>query len=371
MKKISKKVWMIMMAVIAAAALSAAAVTAFKDKKQENAAYTPIEDGNIPVAYMEMGGRQMNRLHGFLEDRREWADRGNLTVLPKDRKLTVDFYNLDSRITGIQYEIRSMEDESLIERTVVKDWHQDEGAAEAVTILPIQNLIDKAEEYILTLAIATENQPEIYYYTRIVWTDDAYLEPMIQMAETFSDNTFHYEKASDLTTYLETDPAADNSSLGRVTLKNSFDQMTWGNLSLEKTGDVEMELKELQGNMATLCLSYVAATAGEQGEDSGETQEEQDREYYDITESFTMKWSSQRIYMMDYERTMNQIFDGGSEQYSGKRIMLGISDSHGLQELRSPNGEYQAFVVNRELLDVQPHRQPEYESIQLPPERDG
>ncbi|MFR8839623.1 MAG: hypothetical protein ACLVFV_03805 [Clostridium sp.] len=252
MKKISKKVWMIMMAVIAAAALSAAAVTAFKDKKQENAAYTPIEDGNIPVAYMEMGGRQMNRLHGFLGDRREWADRGNLTVLPKDRKLTVDFYNLDSRITGIQYEIRSMEDESLIERTVVKDWHQDEGAAEAVTILPIQNLIDKEEEYILTLAIATENQPEIYYYTRIVWTDDAYLEPMIQMAETFSDNTFHYEKASDLTTYLETDPAADNSSLGRVTLKNSFDQMTWGNLSLEKTGDVEMELKELQGNMATL-----------------------------------------------------------------------------------------------------------------------
>ena len=56
------------------------------------------------------------------------------------------------------------------------------------------------------------------------------------MAETFSDNTFHYEKASDLTTYLETDPAADNSSLGRVTLKNSFDQMTWGNLSLEKQG---------------------------------------------------------------------------------------------------------------------------------------
>ena len=78
MKKISKKVWMIMMAVIAAAALSAAAVTAFKDKKQENAAYTPIEDGNIPVAYMEMGGRQMNRLHGFLEDRREWRTAGIL-----------------------------------------------------------------------------------------------------------------------------------------------------------------------------------------------------------------------------------------------------------------------------------------------------
>lgn len=353
MKKISKKVWMIMMAVIAAAALSVAAVTVLKDKKQENAAYTPIEDGNIPVAYMEMGGRQMNRLHGFLEDRREWADRGNLTVLPDNRKLTVDFYNLDSWITGIQYEIRSMEDESLIERTIVKDWHQDEGAAEAVTILPIQNLIDKDEEYILTLAIATEHQPEIYYYTRIVWTDDAYVEPMLQMAETFSDNTFHYENASDLTTYLETDPAADNSSLGRVTLKNSFDQITWGNLSLEKTGNVEMELKELQGNMATLCLNYVAASVPKEETDSEEAEKEQkspeNREYYDITESFTMRWSAQRIYMMDYERTMNQIFDGSSDLYSGKRIMLGISDGSGIQELRSPNGGYQAFAVNKEL----------------------
>lgn len=353
MKRISKKIWIMIVAVMAAAALSAAAVTVLKDKKQENAAYTPIEDGSIPVAYMEMGGRQMNRLHGFLEDRREWADRGNLTVLPADRNLTVDFYNLDSRITGIQYEIRSMADESLIERTVVKDWHQDEGAAEAVTILPIQNLIDKEEEYILTLAIATENQPEIYYYTRIIWTDAAYLEPMLQMAETFSDNTFHYEKASDLTTYLETDPAADNSSLGRVTLKNSFDQITWGNLSLEKTGNVEMELKELQGNMATLCLNYAAVSGGEDEAASEETEKEQakpeSREYYDITESFTMRWSAQRIYMMDYDRTMNQIFDGGSDLYSGKRIMLGISDGSGLQELRSPNGEYQAFVSNKEL----------------------
>jgi len=246
-----------------------------------------------------------------------------------------------------------MEDESLIERTIVKDWHQDEGAAEAVTILPIQNLIDKDEEYILTLAIATEHQPEIYYYTRIVWTDDAYVEPMLQMAETFSDNTFHYENASELTTYLETDPAADNSSLGRVTLKNSFDQITWGNLSLEKTGNVEMELKELQGNMATLCLNYVAASVPKEETDSEEAEKEQkspeNREYYDITESFTMRWSAQRIYMMDYERTMNQIFDGSSDLYSGKRIMLGISDGSGIQELRSPNGGYQAFAVNKEL----------------------
>lgn len=51
--------------------------------------------------------------------------------------------------------------------------------------------------------------------------------------------------------------------------------------------------------------------------DGGET------EVYGVTENFTLKWSSQRIYMMDYERTMNQLFSGSRELFSGKRILLG------------------------------------------------
>lgn len=337
MKRISRKIWIILAAVLVAA--GAAAVAVAPKGTKDNAVYTPIEDADLPVAYMEMCGKQMNRLYGFTEDRAGQAGRGSLTVLPQDRRLTVDFYNLDSRITGIQYEIRSMDDQSLIERMAVKDWHQDEGAAEAVTILPIQNLIDKEEEYLLTLAIATESQPAVYYYTRVVWTDNGYLGDMLALAETFSDNTFHYENASDLTAYLETDPAADNSSLGNVTLKNSFDQITWGNLEMEKVSAVEAELEEMQGIMATLRLSYVAARI-EDGEPV---------EYYDVAEDFTMKWNSQRIYMMDYNRTMNQVFDGGADLYSGKRILLGISDGQGLQEMTAPAGEYQAFTVNREL----------------------
>lgn len=338
MKRFSNKIWIVLAAVLIAAAGTAALRTASK-RTQDSTVYTPIEDADLPVAYMEMSGKQMNPLYGFTEDNRDSFGRGNLTVLPGDRRLTVDFYNLDSRITGIQYEIRSMDDESLIERTIVKDWHQDEGSSEAVTILPIQNLIDKEEEYILTLAIATENQPSIYYYSRIVWTDNTWLGNMLTLAENFSNSTFHYDSVSELTTYLETDPTADNSSLGNVTLKNSFDQITWKNLPMERVSPVEVELKEMQGIMATIRLSYVASS----------TEGEKSQEYYDITEDFTMKWNTQRIYMMDYNRTMNQVFDGGSDLYSGKRIMLGISDGQGLQEITSPSGSFRAFVVNREL----------------------
>ena len=38
-----------------------------------------------------------------------------------------------------------------------------------------------------------------------------------------------------------------------------------------------------------------------------------------------MKWNELRIYMMQYDRTVNQIFAGDRSEFSGKRILLGIT----------------------------------------------
>ena len=96
--------------------------------------------------------------------------------------------------------------------------------------------------------------------------------------------------------YMETEAGADNSSFGVVTLKNSFSQLTWGNLAVERTGAAFMKLRELSGELANIELQYYV-TRMEEGQE----------ELYAVTENFTMRWASQRIYMMDYERTM----DGG------------------------------------------------------------
>ena len=58
-------------------------------KDDEGAVYTSIEDANLPVVYMELFGRKMNCLYGFVEDRPTSAGRGDLTVLPEDRRLGI------------------------------------------------------------------------------------------------------------------------------------------------------------------------------------------------------------------------------------------------------------------------------------------
>ena len=95
------------------------------------------------------------------------------------------------------------------------------------------------------------------------------------------------------------------------------------------------KLKELSGYLANAEItSHVTAKNGEK------------TETYEVTENFTMKWSSQRIYMMDYERTMTELFTGDSDLFSGKRIILGIGDGDGVHAVKSTGGQYTAFVTS-------------------------
>lgn len=335
MKKNLRRILILLILVVLAAAGYLA--WGWLRQREEGAVYTSIEDANLPVAYVNIFGRRMNELDGFVEDNQKAAGRGDLTVLPADRKLSVTIDKLDSPITGMQYEIRSLDGSRLVERTTLDAWQQ--SGEELTAELPIQNLLTEGTEYRLTIAIATEKHPAVYFYTRVMWQQESRVQEMLDLAESFSEKTFRSDSARELTTYLETDPNADNSSLGHVTLKSDFSQLTWRGLSVERVGEPEIHLRELQGIIATIDLNYVVCER-EDGKASA---------YYDVIESFTMKLGAQRIYMMNYDRRADQIFTGESEFYSGDRIQLGISDAEDLQSMQDESGQYRAFVANRAL----------------------
>ncbi len=306
-------------------------------QREDGAIYTSIEDADLPSVYVNILGRRMNELDGFVEDNQKVAGRGDLTLLPTDLKLPVTIDKLDSQITGMQYEIRSLDGERLVERTTLDTWEQ--SGEEASVTLPIQNLLTEGTEYRLTIAIATEKHPAVYFYTRVMWQSDSSVQEMIDLAESFSEKTLDYDAAKELTTYLETDPEADNSSLGHVTLKSDFNHLTWNGLNIKRLSDPEIHLREIQGSIATVDLKYVVS----------EMKNDDAVAYYDVIESFTMKLGKQRIYMMNYDRRMDQIFTGDGSLYSGEKIQLGVSDAEDLQSMQDETGSYRAFVANRAL----------------------
>ena len=312
-------------------------ITAHSTMNRSEAVYTVMEEPTLPIAYARMYEGEESRLTPYRQEMDQSVLRESLTVLPEDRRLDIRIAYSGSQIVEAQYEIRSMDLKRLVERTPVEDLGQ-EGTDVRMT-LPIQNLLSRDTEYMLHLMIGTADKEIIHYYTRILWTENDYGAQMMNLAREFSTKSMTPGQAGDLVTYLETSETADNSSLGHVTIKSSFSQLTWAGLDIKLEEDMQVMLKDLDGIMGQVQVQYHVSRLSESGE----------KEYYEVNDYYTMRWNTKRIYMMDFDRVTNQIFSGERELYSGRRLMLGIGNDEVIQLVKSPDSRYLGFVFNRDL----------------------
>ncbi len=308
----------------------------FKSAEAEYTVYTSMAEATLPVVYVRNNGRLINAMHGYLQDMGNNAAGDSVTVLPEDRELEIVIADYHNTIIEVVYEIRSLDLSHFVERTSVTGLRSEDGYTYAT--LPIQNLITKDTQYLLKLQVDT-GEDTINYYTKIVWTDDEYIDGMVEFAVSFAEKTFDYEEARELTTYLETDDIADNSDLSTVDIRSSFSQLTWADTGMELLSEPSVTIKEYDGMMAAIELSYTTGREDETGS----------LEIYNVKDEYTLRQGSERIYLMHYERTADQIFDGSRYLFSGRRIDLGISAEGSVHDMKSENGRYIAFKSDREL----------------------
>lgn len=312
-------------------------ILAQKTVEKADTVYTTMEEATLPVVYTDMFRLKTNCMAGYLQEMQQKTARESLTVLPQDRQLELSIEDYGTSVLGIRYEIRSMDLNRLVEKTEVTNWDSSEG--DISVTLPIQNLLTRGTQYMLHLTLQTEKQEAIHYYTRIVLPEDDYAEEMINFARDFSAKTLDREQAQSLVTYLETNSAEDNSSLGRVTIKSSYAKLTWAGLDMKLQGDFQVTLKELNGIMGQIKVQYNLIREAEDGTS----------EFYDVTDYYTVKWNTKRLYLMDFERITNQVFTGGRELYSGKRILLGVGNDDTVKVKSSSDRRYLAYTFNKDL----------------------
>ena len=305
--------------------------------EREYAVYTSMEEPTLPVIYAEVENRKINMMHGYLQELGSAASTDCITPLPEDRRLKLSIQLAEGNISSIRYEIRSLDLEHFIEKTELDSFNIDENG-EIEAILPIQNMIDKNTQYLLKIQIDL-GEKTVNYYTKIIWTETDDVFEMINTAAEFTQKSFDYDQAKDLIVYLETDSNTNTDTLGTVGLKSGFSQITWGDTGMRLSSELNIRVKEFDGIMGAVEVSYTSES---------DSEAEQGDRYYNKDE-FTMKSGSERIYMMNFERKTNQIFEGHKHLFTGKRINLGITNIEDIQTELSENGRYIAFKSGREL----------------------
>lgn len=290
----------------------------------------------LPMITMESGGVACNELHGNTVEMDVAYQKDSVTLLGEGRQADFTVETFGREVTGISTEVRSIDGSRLIENGEVTGWKAD-GKSFSVT-MSLKDLIDTNTPYSLTLILELEGEQKVYYYTTILWNDDLHIAEILEFATDFHGKLYDKEAARELTKYLEPNSKlTDNGTFHKVNIHSSFQQITWGDLNPVQEGAVSLQLVQVNGNVVSLLMDFIVST----GEGKNKT-------YYTVEEYYRVRYTSERMYLLDYERTMTQIPDP-ARMYANDKILLGIADEN-VDMMESADGNTVVFSDRGQLL---------------------
>lgn len=290
----------------------------------------------LPMITMESGGVACNELHGNTVEMDVAYQKDCITLLGEGRQANFTVDTFGREITGISTEVRSIDGSRLIENSEVTGWKAN-GKSFSVS-LTLKDLIDTNTQYSLTLILELEGEQKVYYYTTILWNDNVHISEILEFATDFHGKLYDKEVAKELTKYLEPNSKlTDNGTFHKVNIHSSFQQITWGSLEPVQEDAASIRLTQISGNVASLLMDFVVSTG-----------EGKNKIYYNVEEYYRVRYTSERMYLLDYERTMTQISDT-TRMYANDKILLGITDEN-VDMMESADGNTVVFSDMGQLL---------------------
>ena len=261
----------------------------------------------LPVIYMKINDQYMNALHGYVTEMEGAYLHENITPINADRTLDIRIDTYGFSVAKVAYELRSLNGSRLIEDTELDSFEFKDNVINSR--LSFKDLMDEEKEYMLVIKLITGEGNAVRYYARIINTTELYMSDKLEFIMDFSAKTFKEETAVELKKYMETNSEGDNSSYGHVTIHSNFNQLHWGNLQPLLTSEKNINLISIDSQNACVELIYRVHAKNND---------------YNVREYFRVRRGSDRIYLMEYDRTMNQIINEESGTIVNGKIINGI-----------------------------------------------
>lgn len=316
------------------------AIVAFgQNIKEEEVSFdTTVEmsETTFPVLHLQTEENEINLLHGYSGSLDANIIRESITPIESDGSFTVIIDEKASVVKRLKYEIRSSYDNTLIESHEINALKKTE-TGKSVKI-KLETVLDSGKEYSLRLTTVTGTSKKIHYYTRLKSIDDGHLKEKIEFVMDFHIAALDKKKGEGITKYLEPDSSVENKSLAHVTINSSFDQVTFGGMNLKVVGNVIPTVKESNIETATIELCYVATAKTDSG-----------TEFYNIKEYYRVRYTTDRMYLLNYERFMESVFDVSLTSLMKSEFKVGITSQPNMEITTDAAGDKLCFVREREL----------------------
>lgn len=286
---------------------------------------------SIPIVYLNVNGEYMNALHGYTQDMEGSFLRGNITPINADRTIEVKINTYGFAVAKVAYEIRNLDCSRLIEDTELESFDFENDIINAT--LSFKDLIDENREYMLIVKLITGEGKTVKYYTRIINVSEIGLTEKLAYAMDFSEKAFREETAVELKKFMETNSEGNNSSYGYVNIHSNFNQLHYGSLNPELLSDKIVNLISVDNNEACIQIAFRVKIKND---------------LYNVKEFFRIRDGAKRLYLMEYERTMNQLIDDTRDVIINGKIINGIVNDK-IEMKESNDANITAFVQTNSL----------------------
>ncbi len=297
---------------------------------------TEMENATFPLVTIKSGVNNINLLHGYSTNLAANKLRESVTPLKTDKTFEVVINEENYDIKKLNYEVREFMGNTLIETDSVSVFEEDGNKKKAKIKLKADLVPEK--EYAVKLTLITSESEKMYYYQRIKIYENAFLEEKLNFILDFHDSIMNKTKAENIAKYLEPSNSADNTTLAYVNINSGFEQITWGDLKPVILTEIVPSIREIYTDTASVELEYYmeAEVAGVM-------------EQYHVTEFYRVRYSTERMFLLNYERRMESLFNVNLASVTQSEFKLGITSDKEISSLTSMDEMKFAFVRNNEL----------------------
>ena len=289
-----------------------------------------MEEATLPVVNFVHNDVVVNELHGYVREMDLLSMRDSVLPIGEDRVLHLNILTFGRNIENVSFEIRSLDGTRLLMEEDHAEIIEAEDKMACEIVLP--SLFEEQEEYNMRITLTVDGK-NIHYYTRLMRASKCFVDETLAFAMKFHEYTFRDDAATFIPTYM--DPATgDPTTLNYVDLTCTLRQITWAKFRGVKLTTPVASFKEISDSFNVITLTYVMTNINEANE----------TEFYNVEEYYRLRQTPTRIYVLNFERRMNQIFRSENDFILGNSaIQLGIRDD-AVEFKANDSGDHIAFV---------------------------
>ena len=302
----------------------------------------------LPVVCFEYAGEELDTLTGYTSEIDVKTLRGPLLPLDDDRAVSLVVYPRENEVSSVGWELMSTDGVSIIAGEDDIGTRESGGRITALAQLP--PVMDDGREYMLRVLVETGGHGQVSYYTRVSILDTEDIQAGLDFVHSFSNATFSQNESVDfIVPYLESDMSvADNEDLGYTDLKNSYAQVTWGDLYASVYGTVRTSVCETLDTGESWTGSFTLEYEMRAVDSQGIRRDYAVREYYMLRRYYI----DGTIYLLLWQRETSDITDVSGEDVSGGNIRLGILSPRAREDLSDDQeleGSFAAYAYGGRL----------------------